>query len=316
MDTTRNLDKFLGAHELALLKPTLRLFWERYRKLEPGHEIFRRPNIQLDQTVPYYLHADEGRSLKKKGILIFALQPAFSTIELRKRCTEQMRCNLKGNTFATRFLLATMMQRFYAQDHQVLDDLLEPVLQDLRTLEHEGIQLKSGATMWTCCLGQKGDWSWLVTSAKICRSYRNSRGENHGICHLCHAGFEGFPWEDTSSAPAFLGTLHSIEGGLPWNEEAAFPRLLASPEYKPKFHRPDIFHNLQLGQGKEFAASAIASLFPSLRAAQWTASWSLQHGHFLSSAPRPMSRHTLQRAFSGSLAAAALYFQQVFLCFG
>ena len=37
---------------------------------------------------------------------------------------------------------------------------------------------------------------------------------------------------------------------------------MCDPTNKPSFHRPDVFHNVQLGQGKCFAASALVTLLP------------------------------------------------------
>ena len=52
---------------------------------------------------------------------------------------------------------------------------------------------------------------------------------------------------------------------MPWadGEEAAFTRLLLHDEgNKPSFHRADLFHNVQMGQGKVFSASALVTLLP------------------------------------------------------
>ena len=48
---------------------------------------------------------------------------------------------------------------------------------------------------------------------------------------------------------------------MPWSTEAAWTRLLLhDPENKPAFHKVDVWHNMQLGQGKAFCASAMVSL--------------------------------------------------------
>ena len=48
---------------------------------------------------------------------------------------------------------------------------------------------------------------------------------------------------------------------LPWNNEAAFTRLLLHDQTdKASFHRPDIWHNTQFGIGKAFAANALVCL--------------------------------------------------------
>ena len=63
------------------------------------------------------------------------------------------------------------------------------------------------------------------------------------------------------TAPAFLGTMPPRT--MPWVEEAAFTRLLLHDRSnKPGFHKPDLFHNVHLGQGKAFSASALVCLLP------------------------------------------------------
>ena len=50
---------------------------------------------------------------------------------------------------------------------------------------------------------------------------------------------------------------------MPWAMEACFTRLLMhDATNKPSFHKVDLFHTVQLGQGKAFAASALVSLLP------------------------------------------------------
>ena len=48
---------------------------------------------------------------------------------------------------------------------------------------------------------------------------------------------------------------------LPWDREASFTRLLMCDQgNKPSFHRPDIWHNAQLGIAKAFAANSLVSM--------------------------------------------------------
>lgn len=61
-----------------------------------------------------------------------------------------------------------------------------------------------------------------------------------------------------SEAPAFLQTM---ESQIPWEDEAAFTRLLMHEENrKASFHKIDVFHTVSLGIGKSFAASSLTLL--------------------------------------------------------
>ena len=60
---------------------------------------------------------------------------------------------------------------------------------------------------------------------------------------------------------AFLRTMPPPS--MPWTNEACFTRLLMHEEgNKPAFHRLDLFHTVQLGQGKAFCSSALVTLLP------------------------------------------------------
>ena len=48
---------------------------------------------------------------------------------------------------------------------------------------------------------------------------------------------------------------------LPWDEEPAFTRvLLHEPDLKETFFKPDVFHTVSLGMGRNYAASSLAHL--------------------------------------------------------
>ena len=61
-----------------------------------------------------------------------------------------------------------------------------------------------------------------------------------------------------SNTPAFLETM-GVD--MPWNEEAAFTRVLMHDGgQKPFFHKIDLCHTVSLGVGKSFAASGLSIL--------------------------------------------------------
>lgn len=47
---------------------------------------------------------------------------------------------------------------------------------------------------------------------------------------------------------------------LPWLDEAIFTRVLMHEANKETFHKPDIFHTVNLGVGKSWAASVLTFL--------------------------------------------------------
>lgn len=128
----------------------------------------------------------------------------------------------------------------------------------------------------------------------------SSRTPCTGICHLCFAGRPNYDYEDVClyfsfrtsvvwgvwplvlveknvlspcmfqyklknfdfflrcDHPNFYGTMHAE---LPWEQEAIFTRVLMHDVgRKAGFHKIDIFHTVNLGIGKSFAASSLSIL--------------------------------------------------------
>ena len=214
MDESKRLDLLMGDYSsLEDLGPVLETFWTRYQKVAPSHDIFQQAKagkLDLRRTLPYYIHADEGRTLKKKAIFLIQWQVAFgkgvgrrlSAEELRQKVNDlKLRPNFNGHAYTTRFLAATMLRSDYSANPEMLEGLLELIVEDLASLGWQGIQLSVGH-LWMVALGNKGDWSYLVDIANLTRSYRNcpkqpsSKQPDRGICHLCYAGYHGYPYED------------------------------------------------------------------------------------------------------------------------
>lgn len=74
----RDLGHILGGHSsLAEAKLVLCTFWSRFRKICPEFQVFSEfdcGRLRPEQSVPLYVHGDEGVSFKKGGILILSFQ--------------------------------------------------------------------------------------------------------------------------------------------------------------------------------------------------------------------------------------------------
>ena len=209
-----HLHLILGHRTLAEARPSLHLFWSLYEKIAPNHQVFERARqglLTLDQTIPIYLHADEGRTLKKRAVFIMQWQPVCgkgcghknSDEYIAARLQElRLQPNFKGHSLTTRFLAGLLLASSYGENPAVLTDLIEHVCIDIASLGSTGIQVPTGETLYLATLGNKGDWSYLVTSAGLTRSYRNapkrgaSQRPDKPICHLCMAGARAYPYED------------------------------------------------------------------------------------------------------------------------
>ena len=113
---TNELGRLLGGVGLEKSEQTLRLFWDRYRKQFPSHQLFQDPvkSANLQNCIPLYIHGDEGTTYKKKGVLIVAFQcpiGAGSRHAPNQRPTEKLNdagipVNLLKTALQSRFLTA------------------------------------------------------------------------------------------------------------------------------------------------------------------------------------------------------------------
>ena len=147
MDESQQLQLLFGngIRTVAEIAPTLETFWERFRHQYPSHQIFERADagkLKLAATLPLMFHADEGRTLKRKPLLICQFSMVFGTgagrhnsAELLEQRSKQqtMLVNAKGSTLRTRFLLGLMHRNDYAEDPANLDSLIELLVQDFQT---------------------------------------------------------------------------------------------------------------------------------------------------------------------------------------
>ena len=65
-----------GKSSVAEAAPILEVFWDRYRRVLPQHQVFSSGK-PLSQCLPIYLHGDEGITYRKAGVLIVAWQSAL-----------------------------------------------------------------------------------------------------------------------------------------------------------------------------------------------------------------------------------------------
>ena len=104
-------------------------FWNNYRALEPDHPIFKeRSAFERKHTLPVLLHADEGTSQKKRGIMVISVQPVVGNGTSKGG----QYINYVGHSFTTRFLYTTIMQKFYRKKNaRRLTTLVDSLAKDM-----------------------------------------------------------------------------------------------------------------------------------------------------------------------------------------
>lgn len=161
-------------------------FWEMYRVAHSDHWVFMEHNDQLEKCIPYYLHLDEGTSLRKSAILIFNLQSAWgldTATEFDKvraggsnldaammdYMLQAQRHNQRGASLKSRFLYTAIPKRWYTKKYSfVYNKVLDKIATESGKLASEGIK-----EMFPICLGVKGDAPALAKAGHYNRSFQS-----------------------------------------------------------------------------------------------------------------------------------------------
>lgn len=276
-----------GTPTFAKMKEVLSVFWERFQAAFPEHGVFelsRNNTLQLDQTIPFFSHTDEGRSLKHLPIWILSSHGALGRgtkkfLVSKKHVAPLHRhglgMNFLGSTWATQFVFATMLRSVSEAYPGSLDKLIRFYSEDVRRLALEGLTARNGGyRVWFIQIGTKGDLPALSRIGSLKRNFSHapkakaSKKPCKGICHLCLAGREVivpnvgnrsvYPYEEFSQTPKWLPTV-GVED--PWETE---PEILHGAFMgnlpKPSFLCIDLWHTFHLGLAKRWVGASLASL--------------------------------------------------------
>ena len=271
------------------LHQQLAAFWECYKFVQPGHEVYKLDPGKLAYTLPLLLYGDEGRYLKKGNFMVCTIECALGSSPKKPKpcnCSSDpvlqrygaMNCgshgvaidqaaalastqqvNDSGNEFLSKFLLFGIASQVYRKNKGLITMAFDEVVSDLSELFWHGIVV-SGSTYFGAVLGCKGDLKFHHQLGNLQRSYYNvGVKKNHPICSLCLAGKEGIEFEDLSDHPKWLATEFQKP---PW-EENMVPSLAKLPFETGKaegIFRLDLFHCWKCGLGRDLIGSATVVL--------------------------------------------------------
>lgn len=122
-----NLGKLVGGISEDIMELTLLTFWKRYAVEFPDHQVYgacERGELSLSKCIPVMVHGDEGRSLKRSGILLISIQGAIGKgarpfIRRHKILTlrqARMGVNIGGSSYNSRLLFAAMQKKHYTNN--------------------------------------------------------------------------------------------------------------------------------------------------------------------------------------------------------
>jgi hypothetical protein len=174
-------------HDYAGARNNWSKFWEMYRTVNPDFELFGLEDIDLSRTAAFLVHGDEGRTLKKGGIMVTSLQSCLGCGFDEKRVCGQkddsskLRVNFAGHSFTTRFVVSTIPRTSYETDADVFSAATDHVAKSLDKCLKQGYvdQSRGGEKFRIAILGIKGDAPFL---SKVGNFYRSSLFSSLGSC--------------------------------------------------------------------------------------------------------------------------------------
>ena len=256
----------------------LSIFWRRFAAQEPDHPVFAAGcSLPFSRVIPFLAHGDEGRTKKKKGIMLWSMHGIVgSGTRFFKQKTAEEQMSAMGlnldNSFCSRFLHAAVPNKLYKENEPLWHELAEKIGSAYFRLQTTGFQHK-GKTWFAACVGLTGDAPFLSKAGCLQRSFARvpkkprdagsgrPQKEPAGICFLCLAGKTRVPFEDLGKSPKWLQSM--AEAPLPWI--GCPPLLRGLRESRPHFLKYDIWHNFHGGLGKNFIASCVAEILPAMR---------------------------------------------------
>ena len=236
-------------------------FWDDWCTVQPDHPVFHEHSGHLHQVVPIWVHADEGTSQKKKGLMVLSWQGVLGQGTQRQPGSS---LNYLGPSVSTRCLFSVMSTQLYskASKKKRLLTLAERFAKDLQDcFEHPVDVIVNGeaSQVYLACLGMKGDWPALVKLGNLRRHHLRvtwTSDSGAGICHFCKAGMPGnTAWHDVSYRNM---AAMRVDAPAPWSTPPALIKYVPhSILQEPYFFRIDLFHLMHKGVLADVAANAI-----------------------------------------------------------
>ena len=254
----------------------LRAFWDAFAKENPGHAVLELHSEHLHRVIPYALHLDEGRGLRKSAVLAVHAQSVFgastapcfmqklgrrgadglSDQEKIQMMQASQQHNGKGSTYLSRMLLTLLPKEQYTKRNaHVYTTLLQTVCDEATSLLEDGVLVGgAGLKYFFAMVACKGDAPALAKAGGFCRSFLNL---GNPMCHECLAGSPGVPFEDCRPSPTYERTIYRTR---PWMAPTPLGMIPGNPQAPESLFTRDPFHVYKQSIGGAFVASSIVLL--------------------------------------------------------
>ncbi|CAE7247908.1 unnamed protein product [Symbiodinium sp. KB8] len=283
VDALAQLNKFHCAvgTDLEAAPVVLKDFWCNFKNQFTDHPVSKAivaQTLDSEHLVPVILHGDGGRTYKKSELMILQWQPAIGSRTSKSISNPKKRklsddidaaaVNLLGHSVATRYLMSVLLKKYYIDDSEPLQALLGFISDWFGELWENGYEFQ-GQVWRFIPIGLKGDLVFQAKAASLMRTCTRVRKKARtpkskplsGCCPWCLAGSETIAFECFDKAAAWIQTT-GPRNPVPWSETPSIFRAIPHGPDRPAFLKPDLFHILQMGVYKEYAASGLCLLLP------------------------------------------------------
>lgn len=123
LDKQGKLSQLIGlgkpVNTLAKAGPGLENYWEKFRMLHSGHEVFAladRGELDLKCSLPVLIHGDEGTTYKRDGCFVVSFHSPLGRGTVSNKLgpmgdgSSDPHTNFVGNSMETRFLLGALLR--------------------------------------------------------------------------------------------------------------------------------------------------------------------------------------------------------------
>ena len=250
----------------------LKAFWECFRKQNPEHAVFELHHGRLHSVIPYCIHLDEGRGLRKSAVLVIHAQGIFGAdtaphfmqnmdfifddylmeSELEDMMIRNQFHNGRGCTYRSRFLYTILPKASYTKNNsRVFTAALDRLREECTSLLEDGFQVHDGSKYFAALLAVKGDAPALAKAGNFTRNFQCL---GNPICWECMAGAPEIPFEDCRRNPIYEATIHTER---PWVVPGPLAEVPGVPGKPELVYQRDPFHVYKQSIGGSFAASSI-----------------------------------------------------------
>lgn len=156
------LEHLVGCRDIAVMQATLKRFWSLYRNSNPDHMMYHGnagAPLCPEMTIPVVQHGDEGRSLKRKQIMVVSTTgvlghgsshcPGLSFNDVAEDANP-LSLNMVGHTWLTHYLHGVLPINLYNETPESFSNSFLNLLLTTHSCSMRGLWLENDAFLWHC----------------------------------------------------------------------------------------------------------------------------------------------------------------------